>query len=203
MSLWNMPVEHLAPVKAERDQFMTQSQERSERAEFISKALREASELVESLNEKYREQAFPIVLRGLIDEGIPTKTASPVASDRHIETPSSESSTPLLPQLSVNEFFHTVNLVSHVGRFVSAAYYLLRYKQVEQFSMVDILDIYTKLRLKKPQNHADTLNQCIRKAHIIDAPSVNGQKRWVITPAGEKYVEELIHASANAKKSAS
>jgi len=180
---------------------MTQSQGKNERAEFISAALREASELVESLNEKYREQAFPIVLRGLIDGSFSAKTASSsVALDQRIGT--SQSSTPPLHQLSVNEFFRMVNPASHVGRFVCAAYYLLQYQQVEHFSMVDILNIYQSLRAKKPQNPTDTLNQCIRKAHIIDTPSKNGQKGWVITPEGERYVEELIHASASTKKSA-
>jgi hypothetical protein len=105
--------------------------------------------------------------------------------------------------MSVNEFFRMVSPDSHVGRFVCSAYYLLHVRQVEHFSITDILDIYGKLRIKKPVNPTDTLNQCIRKkAHIIDAPVINGQKSWVITQDGEKYVEDLMHDTANAKKSA-
>jgi len=42
------------------------------------------------------------------------------------------------------------------------------------------------------------MNQCIRKAYIIDAPNIGDkQKHWVITPDGEKYVEGLLHDNAS------
>ena len=180
---------------------MAQYPELSDRSEFIGEALKEASKLVENLHEKYQEQAFPIVLRGLLDGGV-AKSSALVLAGQKGEAQQIEKATALPPHLSVNAFFQMANPDSHVGRFVCGAYYLLHVGQVEQFSIADILEIYGKLRIKKPQNPSDTLNQCIRKVHIIDAPVMNGQKSWVITPEGEKYVEELMHGSGNAKKSA-
>src|SRR5262249_45841222 len=133
------------------------------RSEFISEALQEASRLVENLSEKDREQAFPIVLRSLLDGGFAVNSSSPKVTKHDAEIPRSERPAYLTPQISVNEFFRMANPGSHVGRFVCAAYYLLHVEQVEHFSMVDILDIYGKLRIKKPVNPTDTLNQCIRK----------------------------------------
>jgi hypothetical protein len=181
---------------------MTQHPKISDQVEFISEALKETTRLVEDLNERYREYAFPIVLRGLMDGSFATKAPLLPLPGQNGDVSQSARATHLPPHLSVNEFFRTVNPTSHVGRFVCAAYYLLHVGQIEHFSMVDILEIYGKLRIKKPQNTTDTLVQGIRKAHIIDAPAVNGQKSWVITPNGEKYVEELLNGSTNAKKSA-
>ena len=181
---------------------MTEHSDISNRAEFISEALKEASKLVGDLDEKYREPAFPIVLRSLLDGNFATKASPSSLPAQNGEIPQAESSMRLSSDLSVNAFFQMANPDSHVGRFVCAAYYLFYVRRVEQFSIADILEIYGKLRIKKPQNPSDTLNQCIRKVHIIDAPAVNGQKNWVITSAGEIYVEELLNASANAKKPA-
>jgi hypothetical protein len=181
---------------------MAQHSDVNDRAMFIGEALKEASQLVEDLDERYREQAFPIILRGLIDGSLTTKASLLSVPGQNGVVLQPARVTHLPPHLSVNEFFHTVNPTTHVGRFVCAAYYLLHVKQVEHFSMTDILEIYGKLRIKKPENTSDTLKQCIRKAHIIDAPTMNGQKSWVITPEGERYIEELMHGSTNAKKSA-
>lgn len=180
---------------------MTQQPEFHDRAAFISDALKEASRLVENLNEKYRDQAFPIVLRGLIGGAFAVSAPLPGQSGRNAEWVQTAGAARLQPHLSANEFFRMANPTTHVGRFVCAAYYLLHVGQMEHFSMADILDIYGKLRIKKPENHSDTLAQCIRKAHIIDAPVTNGQKSWIITPNGEKFVEGLLNDSANAKKS--
>jgi hypothetical protein len=181
---------------------MTQHSELSARAALMDEALREASRLVENLHEKYREQAFPIVLQGLIDGSFATTVPLPPAPGQNGEIPQDTAPLRLQPNLSVNEFFRMVNPTTHVDRFVCAAYYLLHVGQMEQFSMIDILDIYGKLRIKKPQNPSDTLNKCIRKVHIIDATAINGQKSWVITPSGEKYVEDLLNGSAPTKNSA-
>ena len=89
---------------------------------------------------------------------------------------------------------------THAGRFVCAAYYLLHTGQAEQFTQADILATYGKLRVKKPQNPADVLNQCIKKVYIIDATPINAQRSWVVTPTGEKYVEELLSGSTDNKK---
>jgi len=150
---------------------------------------------VDTVDDRYREAAFPIILQVLI---------GPSRKENGYKGPSQEangyqaSEPSLPPTLSVNEFFRRVNPDTHPARFVTAAYYLLHTGKAEQFTQADILEIYRKLRQPQPRNPTDVMNQCIRKAHIIDGPNAGEkQKHWVITPDGEKYVEGLLHDNAS------
>lgn len=155
-------------------------------AEMVQKAIR----VVGTAEDRYREAAFPIILQALI--GSVGKQNVHIEADQ--QTNGYQESEPSLPPtLSVNEFFRRVNPDSHPARFVTAAYYLLHTGKAEQFTQADILEIYRKLRQPAPKNPTDVMNQCIRKAHIIDASdNINKQKAWVITPEGEKFVEGLL-----------
>jgi hypothetical protein len=163
--------------------------------QFLTEALQKAVLVVETVEERYREAAFPIILQALI---------GPLAFQQ-IHNPSNQEMdghqalTPSLPPtLSVNEFFRRANPDTHPARFVTAAYYLLHTGKAEQFTYVDILEIYRKLRQPQPKNPTDVMNQCIRKAHIIDAADAGDkQKCWVITPEGEKFVEGLLRDNTN------
>lgn len=162
--------------------------------EFLSEALQKAIQVVDTVEERYRNAAFPIILQALIgSNGVQDtrKEADPQTNGHQVVTP-------LLPStLSVNEFFRRVNPDTHPARFVTAAYYLLHAGKAEQFTQADIVEIYRKLRQPGPKNPTDVMNQCIRKAHIIEASdSANKQKYWVITPDGEKFVEGLLHDNA-------
>jgi hypothetical protein len=171
-----------------------------ENEQFLAETLLMAVSIVETVEEQYRGAAFPIILQSLIK----------LSEAAHIREMPSETINQqvvgglrLSPNTSVNEFFHKASPDTHPGRFVCAAYYLLHTGKAEQFTVTDILDIYVRLRRQKPKNPADVVNQCIRKVHIIDAPSVNGkQKSWVITPEGERYVEELLSSNGSSIKSA-
>lgn len=159
--------------------------------QFLSEALQKAVQVVDTIEERYRDAAFPIILQALIGSNEVQNTrkkADPQTNGHQAVTPSLPST------LSVNEFFRRANPDTHPARFVTAAYYLLRTGKSEQFTQSDIVEIYRKLRQPGPKNPTDVMNQCIRKAHIIEAPdSANKQKYWVITPNGEKFVEGLLH----------
>lgn len=167
----------------------------NDQEQFLTEALQRAIQVVDTVEDRYREAAFPIILYALIG---PSQQESDYKGTSQ-KTEGYQASEPSLPPtLSVNEFFHRVNPDSHPARFVTAAYYLLHTGKAEQFSQVDILEIYRKLRRPQPKNPTDVMNQCIRKAHIIDAPNTNDkQKHWVITPDGEKYVEGLLRDNAS------
>lgn len=163
--------------------------------QFLTEALQIAAQVVDTIEDRYREAAFPIILQTII--GLSQKESGYKGS--HQETNGYHASDPLLPPtLSVNEFFRRVNPDTHPARFVTAAYYLLHTGKAEQFTQADILEIYRKLRQPQPKNPTDVMNQSIRKAHIIDAPDISGkQKQWVITPEGEKFVEGLLRDNTN------
>lgn len=170
---------------------------------FLLEALKETENIVSKVEERYRDAAFPVILQSILKGLQPTST--PVILDDIQDNKQNPQTLKLPSNLSVNEFFRKAAPDSHPIRFVCGAYYLLNTGKTGQFTTSDILDIYIKLRQPKPANPADVINKCIRKAHFTDAPSlVNGQKSWVITPEGERYVEEeLLHENTNSNSSAS
>src|SRR6266567_2478935 len=159
---------------------------------FLGESLKNAVAIVEVVEERYRDTALPIILQRLIEGTVAVNPSNSFSQDEKQNGSNHFShQTKLSPRLSVNEFFQLASPDTHVGRFVCAAYYFLHTGQAEQFTQADILAIYGKLRVKRPQNPPDVLNQCIKKVYIVDASPINGQRSWVITPAGEKYVEGL------------
>ena len=162
--------------------------------QFLSEALQKAVQVVATIEGKYQEAALPIILQNLIDSS--SRLDSHQESQQATKEYGEEHSLP--PTLSANEFFRRVNANTHPARFVTAAYYLLHTGKAEHFSYTDISEIYRKLRQPQPKNPTDVMNQCIKKAYIIDAPDASDkQKSWVITPDGEKFVEGLLHDSAS------
>ncbi len=162
--------------------------------QILAEALQKTAQFVEAIEDRYREAAFPIILQALIR--LPdTHNASNGAVQKAFSMQKAE---PLLPPtMSVNEFFRKINPDTHPARFVTAAYYLLHTGNVEQFNQADIVEVYRKLRQRQPKNLSDVMNQCIRKAHITDAPTKDKQKCWAITPDGERYVEGLLNGNNN------
>ena len=165
--------------------------------ERLSESLGKAVVIVNEVEERYRESAFPIILQALVKTVGQTNNDGDKTLIRD-DTKENEAEFRLPQNLSVNEFFRTVTPSSHPERFVCAAYYLLHTGKADKFTTADILEIYGKLRQVKPGNPSDIIYKCIKKVHIIDAPdNTDKQKYWVITPDGEKYVEELIHDHTN------
>jgi hypothetical protein len=168
--------------------------------QFLSEALQKTVQIVETIEDRYREAAFPIVLQAFI--GFPeVQGITNNVSDQ--KTTYVQTAEPLIPPtMSVNEFFRRANPDTHPARFVTAAYYLLHAGNAEQFNQADILEIYRKLRQPLPKNPTDVMNQCIRKVHIVDAPGKDKQKCWAITPDGERYVEGLLNDNSNSSNAA-
>ena len=163
--------------------------------EGLAEALGKTITIVNTVEERYRDLAFPIILQTIIRSTDPSNSES--ISRRDIGE-QERSELRLSPNLSVNEFFRSAAPSSHPERFVCAAYYLLHTGKAEKFTTAEILDIYGKLRQAKPGNPADIVYKCIKKVHIIDAPdSTNKLKYWVITPDGEKFVEGLLNDNAS------
>lgn len=168
--------------------------------QILEEALQKAVALLDTIDDRYRDAAFPIILQALIGEtqaaGLKVLAASDVSRQEI-------SAFRLPPSISVNEFFRKVSPSSHPERFVCAAYYLLHTGKATQFTQADILEVYGKLREPRPRNPSDVIYQCIKKAHLIDAPEASErQKSWVITPEGERFVEGLLNGNAASSKSA-
>lgn len=163
----------------------------SEHEQILVEVLQKAVAVVDTVDVRYREVAFPSVLQALL-KVLETAKITQNANGRHVPE------LQLPSNLSVNEFFRKAMPATHLGRFVCAAYYLFHIGKTEHFAQADVLEIYGKLRQSKPKNFSDVMSECIRKAYIIDAPaSSNKQMSWVITQEGEKYVEGLLNVSTS------
>jgi hypothetical protein len=170
-----------------------------EREQILSEMLQKAVQVVDTVDNRYREVAFPIVLQNLLETLKHPVNLSGIASASE-DNQYSKSSLP--STLSVNEFFDRVSPNSHPARLVTAAYYLLHGGKTEQFTREDIIETYHKLRQAAPKNLADIVYKCIRNAYIIDAPGGSDkQRKWIITPKGEKYVEGLMHDHTSSSSS--
>src|SRR5260370_42596519 len=89
--------------------------------QFLSEALQRTVQVVDTVEDRYREAAFPIILQALI--GLSRKENGYKGASQ--ETNGYQASEPSLPPTqSVNEFFGRVNPDSHPPRVVAAAYYL-------------------------------------------------------------------------------
>ena len=158
-----------------------------ERERILTATLEKAVTIVSTVEERYRDAAFPIILRALVGDSMISSKNAQTTEQQQAE----ESKLPA--SMSVNEFFRRAKPDTHLARFVCAAYYLLHTGKAEQFTIPDVLEIYGKLRVPKPKNPSDVMNQCIRKAYIIDGQvTADKQKVWVITPEGEKFVEGIL-----------
>lgn len=166
--------------------------------EFLAEALQKAVNIVNQVDEQYRNTAFSVILQWLINAD--ETTNSGVTTFQNDDKQGS-SELRLKPDVSVNAFFNKAKPESHPARFVCAAYYLLHTGKAEHFTQADIVETYGKLRIPKPKNISDVISQCIRKVHLIDGPPApDKQKTWVITPDGENFVEELLNDNANSHK---
>lgn len=162
-----------------------------EQERLLAEALQTTVVLVEGVDEKYRQGAFPVILENLLKasgRGVAGTTLTPHAQGQ------ATSGGKIQANMAINEFFAIAEPDTHTARFACAAYYLLHSGKAEEFSVADILTIYGKLRLGKPKNASDVLADCIKKAHFTDGPSTSAKlKTYVITPGGERYVEGFVN----------
>lgn len=182
-------------------------EEAKSRYDYLASNLAEILRLAEKLVEDnirgsdYKSFAFQEVLQTLLHK---SSSSSEPLSNNPKSGVTNEGTTKgelrLPANLSINDFFHRLgtSVDSHITRFVCIGYYLLHTGKSEEFTVPDILEAYRKLRQPKPANPADIIAKSIRKSLIMDAPPTSTQtKAWVITAAGEKFVEELLNGDSS------
>src|SRR5258708_33185976 len=91
--------------------------------QFLTEALQRAVQVVDTVEDRYREAAFPIILQALIG---PTRIESGFKRSSQESNGYQASEPSLPPTLSVYEFFRRVDPDTHPARFVTADYYLRR-----------------------------------------------------------------------------
>jgi len=170
-----------------------------ERELFLENALQKAVGIVETVEECYREAAFPIIFEYLVRRDAISSVDSSFPNSGN-SSPNSQKK--LSSNLSVNEFFQKAKPHTQIDEVVCIAYYLFHVGNVEEFSYTEVREIFgRKLRRKEPKNLTDVVNKCIKSAYIIEtSTSTNGQRRLVITQMGEQYVESLLEGGTDGKR---
>lgn len=93
---------------------------------------------------------------------------------------------------SLNEVLAGLRKSGHTDRFLVIAYYYERTSGIAT-TRQEFLAAYKSARLAPPKNPSDVISQLIRRGFLLDADAKEGQKAWIITPTGERYVDgELL-----------
>src|SRR5260370_25086789 len=90
-----------------------------EHEKVLTETLGKAVTIVNTVDERYRDAAFPIFLQVLVGDSKISGKKAQTDKQQHAEE------TKLPPGISVNQFFRKAKPDSHPARFVSAASYLL------------------------------------------------------------------------------
>lgn len=125
---------------------------------------------------------YPVVLAYLLHaEG----TSEPDVRDRPRSAPGVKST-----EMLVGEFLAGLHIDAHPQRVVAIAYYQWHRLGAHRGATTkDLIDAYTKVRAKKPQNFPDVIASCVRRGWVVDIGRQDGAKAWAITSSGERVVE--------------
>lgn len=136
-------------------------------------ALDRARALADTQPEPYREAAFRVLLERFLGAGArPARAVNGRTAD-----PSG------LP-----EFLASLNVDSHPARVTAIAYYHFHTADGAAINTRDIIEGYTRARLRRPQNIPDVVATCVRRGHLVDKGRKDGLKAWVITRTGDQFV---------------
>ena len=139
--------------------------------------------LTRDRDEPFRSIAFWVVLDNLLKRGHDFATESQKVVDAE------EKRTAEIPK-NLNEFAATKQPKSHVERLLTIAYHSLHSGEETGINREEIFDGYARIRAGKPRNIHDVIAQCVKKGLLIESDSrKDGVKAWVVTPTGERYVE--------------
>lgn len=146
----------------------------------IRELLSRAETIVRDVDERYRTVAFEVVLGRLLTGGISARPRVQVVAGRELPG-------------TVSEFLALAEPANHPETAVCVAYYMWRSGDPGGMTVEELLAAYAQRRAKKPRNPSDALAKAARKGHLIEASErKNGKKAWVITQAGEVYVEARL-----------
>jgi len=150
----------------------------------IRELISRAEAIVRDVDERYRMVAFEVVLGRLLTAGISDTPRVEVVAGGELPG-------------TVSEFLALTEPRSQPETAVCVAYYMWHSGDPGGMTLEELLTAYTQRRAKKPRNASDVLAKAARRGHIIEASErKNGKKTWVITQAGEAYVDSLLQQRA-------
>ena len=149
--------------------------------DYIKAAIDQAKSATTELDDILRPVAFRTVLERLLagTSGSSAISPAPIANQQSLGLPA-----------NLNEFLASVSPKSHVDRTTAMAFYSFRSGDDTGVTVEEVLDAYGRVRVAKPKNIHDVIAQCVKRGLLIESGSrKEGVKAWVVTPTGERYVQ--------------
>jgi hypothetical protein len=95
------------------------------------------------------------------------------------------------------QFFKMSNPRSDVDRTLVGAYFLEKYRDVQNESASEIRDVIKEAKVPPPRNINDSVNQNIRKGLMMMAGDREKKMVFVVTTDGEAAVEQMMGSAKN------
>jgi len=154
----------------------------------LDAAVKLAQQVAKAHDAELREKTFEIVLKFLLS-GEQANQPEAIQSPKPRQNPRGRAS----EGMQLNEFLAQFGAKSHTDRVTAIAYYVFKERN-EPITIAEIVDVYSRARLKKPRNVSDVLGSCVRRGFFVDSDRKDGAKAWVITGIGEEFIEEYMKA---------
>lgn len=90
---------------------------------------------------------------------------------------------------TAKQFLLKKNVSSGTDKTFVLAYYLENFRDLEAFTVEEIIDAFREAKEPIPVNPNASLDKNVGKEYIMEADLKNGKKSWTLTNRGEKHVE--------------
>lgn len=140
-------------------------------------AVAECARLFADQPEWLREPGIPIVLAHLLGQQTPRPVPVPEAR-------------PIVTDAGVAAYLVSVGANSHPQRAVAVAWWWEQVRGVPDIGTEELSALYREARLTKPRNWPDVLAVAMRRGLLVDAGWRDSRKRWALSAAGRRSIEE-------------
>ena len=151
--------------------------------EKITEKVNLALKIVKNINEEFKIEAFKVILAHFLQS---SKEELDIKTEKEFQKDFEKSI------LTLTELVAKLKPESYADTAMIISYYLFKNKQIAIFNIDHIKDSFNKLRVPKPKNMTDTLNNLIKKGFLRSSSDVDKKKGFEITNMGIRYVDELI-----------
>lgn len=119
------------------------------------------------------------------------QTSAPFSASKSTTLPSTSDST---KAMSIAQFFKKMSPKSDVERVLAAGYFLEKFKNQDSFTAAEVSATIRSAKIPPPKNTNHSVNNNIKKGHIMPSGDKEGKMSFVLTSDGEEAITELLHS---------
>lgn len=141
-------------------------------------------ESIKGIDEEYRLEAFKILFKFLLEE-------------KSSKLQKSTESPEIAYQKEDNFFqlYDTINPQTYTDTAIIICYSLFKHKDISRFNINHIKEGFNKIKVPKPRNMSDTLNNLVNRGFLRSSGDIESKKAFEITKKGFEYIEDLQEKS--------